>query len=153
MRTLRFTSLNCRLGRDPEAACWALCLALLLGLPSGAQNGSQQQRGTLQQQMSQQPLGGGDVSEGDLIRQEQQLRALNAERQKSMVSDAGKLLKLAHELDAEISSANPGTLNADQLRKLAEIEKLARSVKDKMTNPVRGNGSTTYSQPLTPQMR
>jgi len=139
--------------RWPRFACQALCLALLLGLPCGAQSGSQQGRGALQQQMSQQPLGGPDVTEDDLIRQEKQLRALNAERQKSMISDAGKLLKLAHELDAQISSANPGSLNADQLRKLAEIEKLARSVKDKMSNPVRGNQNTLYPQPLTPQMR
>ena len=40
--------------------------------------------------------------------------------------------KLANELDAEISTTNPDTLTPEQLRKVAEIEKLARGVKDKM---------------------
>jgi hypothetical protein len=50
-----------------------------------------------------------------------------------MVADANKLLKLARELNDEISAANRGTLTPDQLRKIAEIEKLARSVKERMT--------------------
>jgi len=66
------------------------------------------------------------------------LRALNAERHKSIVSDTNKLLKLARELEDEVSRTNPGSLTPDQLRKVAEIEKLARGVKDKMSTPVRG---------------
>jgi hypothetical protein len=60
------------------------------------------------------------------------LRLLNAERQKSMVSDADKLLRLARELEAEISRTTPESLTEEQLRKIAKIEKLARSVRDKM---------------------
>jgi DnaJ-domain-containing protein 1 len=69
---------------------------------------------------------------------ERRLRALNAERQRSMVSDADKLLKLARELEEEISRTNPESLTEDQLRTIAKIEKLAHSVRDKMSNSVQG---------------
>jgi hypothetical protein len=69
---------------------------------------------------------------------EKRLRTINAERQKSMVSDTEKLLKLATELNSEIAQSNPGALTPAQLRKVAEIEKLAHNVKDKMVMSVRG---------------
>lgn len=69
---------------------------------------------------------------------EERLRAINRERQKALVSDTNKLLKLANELDSEVKGANPESLSPIQLRKLAEIEKLAHSVKDKMSYSVRG---------------
>ena len=50
-----------------------------------------------------------------------------------MVADAGKLLKLAQELNDEVAASNTGSLTPEQLRKIAEIEKLARSVKERMT--------------------
>ena len=48
---------------------------------------------------------------------ERQLRALNAERQRQLVTDTNKLLKLARELDAEIGSTNPDSLTSDQIRR------------------------------------
>ncbi len=60
--------------------------------------------------------------------------ALNVERQKQMVSDANKLLKLARELNDEVATANTGTFTPDQLHKIAEIEKLARSVRERMAD-------------------
>ena len=58
--------------------------------------------------------------------------ALNAERQKEMISDTNKLLKLAKELNFEVAESGTDTLTPDDLHRLAEIEKLARSVKEKM---------------------
>jgi len=115
-----------------------LCLALLLALPGGAQNGSPPPHGSSAQSMGQgarDPFtdADGQYSPDD----ERRLRALNALRQKSMVEDTGKLLKLATELNAEISSQHPDSLTPEQLHKLAEIEKLAHSVKDKMSTSVR----------------
>jgi hypothetical protein len=55
-----------------------------------------------------------------------------------MVADADKLLKLASELKAEIDSGNSESLTPTQLKKLETIEKLAHSVKDKMSTSVRG---------------
>jgi len=64
------------------------------------------------------------------------MRALNAERQKELVADTDRLLKLTAELETEVKKNKSTSLTPDQLRQLARIEKLARSVKDKMSNPV-----------------
>jgi aldehyde:ferredoxin oxidoreductase len=69
----------------------------------------------------------------DTVMAEKRLRALNFERQRQMVADADKLLKLAKELNDEVAASNTGTLTPEQLHKIAEIEKLARSVKERMT--------------------
>ena len=76
----------------------------------------------------------GDGSDNSSVRL---LRMLNAARQKSMVSDAAKLLKLARQLDAEVAAANGNSFTPEQLRKIARIEKLAHSVKDEMSRSVR----------------
>jgi hypothetical protein len=73
---------------------------------------------------------GGDY---DPTMRERQVIALNIERQKELVSDTNKLLKLARELNYEVDGGGADTLTPDQLRTLATIEKLARSVKEKMS--------------------
>ena len=60
------------------------------------------------------------------------LQMRNAARQASMLSDAGKLLRLANELHAEVAAANAATLSPTQLRKLQQIEKLAHKVRIEM---------------------
>jgi hypothetical protein len=70
----------------------------------------------------------------DPIMMERRMNALNNERQKEMVSDTDKLLKLAKELNDEIAAKNTSSLTLDQLHKIAEIEKLARGVKEKMAD-------------------
>ncbi len=64
------------------------------------------------------------------------MNALNLARQKAMISDADKLLKLAKEVNDEIAAKDVTSLTDDQLRKIAEIEKLAHSVKEKMADGV-----------------
>ena len=63
--------------------------------------------------------------------EQQYLRYLES-RLKSMVSDADKLLKLAEELNRDSKTSNPASSSPDDIRALAEIEKLAHSVKWKM---------------------
>ena len=70
--------------------------------------------------------------------QERRLRQLGVAQHNAMVSDTDKLLKLVTELNKEIDNSFPAALTPDQLRMAAEIEKLARSVKDKMRNSVQG---------------
>ncbi len=83
--------------------------------------------------------------------QQRRLRALNAERQKELVSDTNKLLKLTSELNAEVSHNETGSFTPEQLRQLAKIEKLARSVKDKMCNPVQASiFEDDFPQPSIP---
>jgi hypothetical protein len=56
----------------------------------------------------------------------------NLDRQKHLESDTKRLLVLANELNTEIASSGMETMTPEMLRKMNEIEKLARSVKDKM---------------------
>jgi hypothetical protein len=119
-----------------------LWLVLLLVLPCAGQNASQTAGGGI----SQRPGRGtqtdldqafpGDQNHG--FTEQARLRRFNASQYKAMVADADKLLKLATELNAETHGANQGSLTAEQLRKVAEIEKLARGVKDKMRTSVQG---------------
>ena len=129
-----------------------LLLALLLVLPSAAQNGSSTgSKSGMPQPFSQLPSADDNIGPGDPLWQEKQLRMLNAARQKQLVADTDKLLNLAKQLDAEIGSTNPDSLTPEQLRRIAEIEKLAHSVKEKMATSVRG--SPVYPPQSAPRMR
>ena len=64
-------------------------------------------------------------------------RALNVERQKLIVADTNRLVKMVSDLNAGINSRQPSQLTADQMQLLAEIEKLAHTIRDKMSNPIR----------------
>jgi len=132
-----------------RAAPRALWLTLLLALPGGAQNGpSGMQQPTLRQHL---PMSPAPLNDADPIQEERWLRGLNIERQKSMVSDANKLLKLASELNDEVSGSNQDSLTLEQLRKVGEIEKLARSVKEKMSTSIQS--TPIYVEPQVPQRR
>ena len=65
------------------------------------------------------------------FQEQQYLRYLNS-RLKSMVSDTDKLLELAKKLNQDTNPANPGSASSEDIRAVAEIEKLAHSVKWKM---------------------
>ena len=65
-------------------------------------------------------------------RQEKLAKARNSDRQKQLVQDTNKLLALAKELKADVDKSNSDTLSLDVVKKAAEIEKLAKSVKDRM---------------------
>lgn len=63
---------------------------------------------------------------------EKQLKSLNELRQKRLVTDTDKLLKLATELKAEVERPDKGALSARAMTKADQIEKLAKSVREKM---------------------
>ena len=56
----------------------------------------------------------------------------NQARQADLKRDTEKLLKLATELKESVDKTTESTLSLDVIKKAEEIEKLARSVKDKM---------------------
>jgi hypothetical protein len=56
----------------------------------------------------------------------------NEERQAQLKRDSDRLLKLATELKESVDKSNQNTLSVDVIKKAEEIEKLARSVKEKM---------------------
>ena len=75
------------------------------------------------------PMGLPDPLGGRLA--EQQAKVRNSERQKKLQSDTDKLVDLVNELKNQLGTES--TLSPSELSKRAEeIEKLARSVKDRM---------------------
>ncbi len=57
------------------------------------------------------------------------------ERVAALKSDTEKLLKLSVELKAYVDKSDENVLSLDVIKKADEIEKLAKSVKDKMKGP------------------
>lgn len=119
----------------------ALAPILVLGVAAGA--GAQmvpiQNNGRSPQNPTQMPQMAVPGSVGPSPNFEsRRIRQLNVERQKEMISDTQKLLTLTAQLNADVAKNHSATLTPDQLRTLAKIEKLAKSVKEKMSNPVQG---------------
>jgi hypothetical protein len=123
---------------------WAL--ALLLALPAGTHSQIDPRRGPPNAKTDQidptLPMGGFGSAETERL-----LLMLNAARQKSVVSDTDKLLKLAQELARETSASKSSSLTQEQLRKVAKIERLARNVKQGMSNSILGAPGTHGDSP------
>jgi hypothetical protein len=121
--------------------CGLVC-ALVCALPGRSQSsggsGSGQGQGQVNMRSYSPHVDVSPISpdDADPTMFERRIRALNAERQKQIVADTDKLLKLARELNDEVAKANSGTLTADELHKIADIEKLARNVRQRMTEGV-----------------
>jgi len=77
-----------------------------------------------------QPVDSNDPMER--ARAEKMAIARDEERQKRLNDDTDKLLTLAQELKSEVDKSNKDTLSVDVVKKAGEIEKLARSVKERM---------------------
>jgi len=54
------------------------------------------------------------------------------ERQAQLVADTNRLYQLAQELQAEVAKSNKNTLSLAVVKKAAEVEKLAKSLKERM---------------------
>ena len=122
---------------------WAVLLVLVCGLvcalPGRSQSSGGSNGGLGQGQRDMRPhpdLDAYATDDPDPAMVERRIRALNIERQKQIVADTDKLLKLTRELNEEVAKANTGTLTSDELHKIAEIEKLARNVRQRMTEGV-----------------
>ena len=63
---------------------------------------------------------------------ERMARERNVDRQKTIVADTARLLSLAKELNDAVSHSTKNTLSLDVVKKADEIEKLAKSIKEKM---------------------
>jgi hypothetical protein len=64
--------------------------------------------------------------------EEQQAKSRNNDRQKRLVADTNKLLALAADLKQQVDKTDKDAPSVDVVKKAEEIEKLAKSVKDKM---------------------
>ncbi len=125
-------------GREWRAIRFAFGLALVLGMPVAGQSPYPQFPSTSNGKLGRNYPDTNSQFGADPTADPKRLRVLNAERQKELVSDTQKLLQLARELNAEVSDANAAAMTDAQLRKVAEIAKLARSIKEKMMFTVGG---------------
>ena len=82
------------------------------------------------------PLPGAQRSRDEDAWEAQQKREMakkeNVKRQQDLKKDTDKLLELATELKQYVDKTNENVLSVEVIRKAEEIEKLARSVKEKM---------------------
>jgi hypothetical protein len=129
-----------------------LCIPVVFSCPGIGQSATPANPGASTIQLNQrQSTPFGDLApNNDPGFAEKRFRALNAQRQKELVSDAEKLLKLARELDAEIAKNRSEGLTSEEMHKLAAIEKLAKSVKQKMILSW-GGGPEFHMPNLPPQ--
>jgi len=83
-------------------------------------------------QIQQSPnVNGSDQPQNARLEQDQ-AKMRNLDRQKKLVDDTAKLVSLANALKAEVDKSNKDMMSIEVIRKADEIEKLARSVKEKM---------------------
>jgi hypothetical protein len=68
------------------------------------------------------------------LAQQKRIKELNILRQKQLTSDAAKLLALATELQANVDKSGQESATLDLMHKAEQIEKLAHSVRTKMTD-------------------
>jgi hypothetical protein len=113
----------------------AASVLLIVGSLAGNQThdtGQMQQPPSMQQPLP--PFGEAPNPNDPMQRQrlEKMEKARNADRQKQLQRDTDKLLTLAKELKDEVDKSNEDTLSIDVVKKAAAIEKLAKSVKDRM---------------------
>ena len=70
--------------------------------------------------------------EAEIQMEKARVKQVNKERQAAIKKDTDKLLKLATELKQYVDKSNENTLSMDVVKKAAEIEKLAKTVKERM---------------------
>lgn len=129
-----------------------LHLILAMALIVGAKCTAPASQIPVQDQVDQRPQNPfGELGNDDPVFAEKRLRALNEERQKNIVSDTAKLLKMVRELNSEVESGDPAGFTPEQVREISEIEKLAHSVKEKMSFAV--GGELKLREPQLPPLR
>jgi len=141
-----------RIHRSAGTTRVAILMALLLAVPlGGAQNAPTSHIGGLPTTTSgvgDSPLDDSNNTGPNAEMEAHRMRMLNAERQKSLVADTVKLLKLANELNTSMAKEDGSAPTQAEVRKLADIEKLAHNVKEKMKITVMG--PPTYHRPEMP---
>jgi nitric oxide reductase activation protein len=107
-------------------------ISLLLTMACLAQLKNQQQQNPTQPAYPGQT----PASHNEEVWEQQQQKAMqqkaNSQRQQDIRKDTEKLLELATELKQAVDKSNKDTLSLDVVKKADEIEKLAKSVKNKM---------------------
>ena len=120
-------------------------LTLLLGIPVA---GQYPQFPSTNNGRQVYPDSNGQMGQDSNTPDKKRIKMLNTERQKTIVSDTEKLLRLAKELNDEMAANDSGTMSGAQLHKVEEIGKLAKSVKEKMSFSMGGFPTLTIQPPI-----
>ncbi len=108
-------------------ALWAAAIsAQKVTPPTGASTGPPVARGGLDIGFEPPPAAGSPAL------QERMAERRNSDRQRVLVADTDRLLMLAQQLRDEVAKSNKDQLSVSVVKKSEEIEKLAKSVKEKM---------------------
>ena len=113
----------------------AMSMALLVGIAAGqtgkdtapqagATSATDAQKAAGQSGKAEEGAAQKDVKAGPMSAEEQQ--------QAQLVADTNKLYQLAQELKVEVAKSNKDTLSISVIKKATEVEKLARSLKERM---------------------
>ena len=78
------------------------------------------------------PMADGKTPDVPAAISEKMAMARNDERQKKLQADTTQLLALATKLKEDVDKTDKYTLSLDVLKRTAEIEKLAKSIRDRM---------------------
>jgi hypothetical protein len=113
-------------------ATLSLALLVLIAVPMHAAKQSRPASPQHTDDLSQSPSPEDDAR-GRLMHDMEKKAA--KERVAALKSDTDKLLKLSVELKAYVDKSDENVLSLDVIKKADEIEKLAKSVKDKMKGP------------------
>ena len=135
-----------RVSPGVRRALWMALLSLLGGVQNLASQTQPSGSGRLGQLAADSTI---QFEQPDLSMEQHRRRLLNADRQKALVADADKLLKLVSKFNAEIGAANPDSMTPAQLRTLGEIQRLAHSVKTRMSDSIYGTPVFTWPPPLS----
>ncbi len=128
--------------RDEPGCGWGskLLAVLLMGVLCpcvAAQGGSSPgDNGTLRHSWSGRRDGSELASNDAVAEATRHLRQVYLEQEKSMVKDTIELLQLTKKFNAEVRSGHGSQLTPSEHREVAQIAKLAHSVRAKMTEPV-----------------
>jgi hypothetical protein len=114
-----------RFRRNPRFL-WILLLAGL-AIPAHAQQAPMPMPQGIPPSLNPQPP---DAVQEKMLRE--MARERNVDRQKQLVADTDKLLALAKQLKAEMDKSNKDQLSIDVVDTAAQIEKLAKTVKERM---------------------
>jgi hypothetical protein len=109
-------------------------LSLSVFLPLVAQQSQRQSQPVQPDYSGQLPISR-DQSEWEIQQRKTMAKKANLQRQAEIKKDTEKLLELATELKQEVDKSNENTLSLGVIRKAEQIEKLAKSVKEKMKGP------------------
>jgi sRNA-binding protein len=113
----------------------AVFMALLIGIAAG-QTGKDaaSQAGATNATAAQKPAVQSVKPAEGAVQKDSKVAPMSAEEQQQaqLVADTNKLYQLAQELKVEVAKSNKDTLSISVIKKATEVEKLAKSLKERM---------------------